>query len=381
MGMEEEKSMVEKKVLTREVETKLGQVRGILSRKKLAGALITRKYNIYWLTAGGNNQVLYDMQESLIGILVTENRAIVIAENGDYGRVMDEEFSHCPFEYEMIYWCSGGVGAKAAEMAKGSLGVDSPVGGVAEQLNIDGDLAEFRQVFLEPEIERLRSYGAEAASIITKVSKGVQPGMSEREVAAELSKQFLLNSFNVAVILIGGDERSLKYRHQVVSDHKIRRHFSLCGVGKKAGITYPINRVISFGPPPPELEDNNRKIETVFVHLNSLAKAGTTLGSIYAKLPQIYVDAGLEEVEWMRHSIGGTMGYNPREQVVGDRVAYRLRENNVIGWNPSLPGVMAEDVYLLGKSGLEFITYDEHWPHAERSANGLTQIRPSILVI
>ena len=105
------------------------------------------------------------------------------------------------------------------------------------------------------------------------------------------------------------------------------------------------------------------------------------MGSIYAKLPQIYVDAGLEEVEWMRHSIGGTMGYNPREQVVGDRVAYRLRENNVIGWNPSLPGVMAEDVYLLGKSGLEFITYDEHWPHAERSANGLTQIRPSILVI
>jgi Xaa-Pro dipeptidase len=373
--------MSEKSVLTEEVRTKLGQVRDIISRGKLAGVLITRKYNIYWLTAGGNNQVLYDMQDSLIGILVTEHKAIVIAENGDYSRVMEEEFSHCPFEYEMIYWCSGGVGAKAAELAKGVIGVDSPVGGVEKQVNIDGDLAEYRQVFLDPEIERLRMYGKEAASILTRIAKGTQPGMSEREVAAELSRQFVLNGFNVAVILIGGDERSLKYRHQVVSDHKISKHFSLCGVGKKAGLTYPINRVISFGTPPQELEENHRRIETVFVHLNSLATVGTSLGNIYAELPKIYAAAGLEEQEWMRHSIGGTMGYHPRELVVGDHAAYQLRENNVIGWNPSLPGVMAEDVYLLGENGLEFITYDENWPHEERSANGLTQIRPSILVI
>jgi antitoxin VapB len=371
--------MSEKSVRSREVETKLGQVREIINRKKLAGALITRKYNIYWLTAGGNNQVLYDMQESLIGILVTENRAIVIAENGDYARVMDEEFSHCPFEYQMIYWCSGGVGSKVAELVKGTLGVDNAVGGIEEQMNIDGDLAEYRQVFLDSEIERLRKYGKEAASIITQVAKGVHPGMSEREMAAELSKQFVLNGFNVAVILIGGDERSLKYRHQVVSEHKIKKHFSLCGVGKKAGITYPINRVISFGPPPPELEENNRKIETVFVHLNSLATVGTSLGSIYTKLPQIYTSAGLEEEEWMRHSIGGTMGYHPREQVVGESSAYELRENNVIGWNPSLPGVMAEDVYLLHKDELEFITYDKSWPNREISANGLTQLRPTVL--
>ena len=139
--------------------------------------------------------------------------------------------------------------------------------------------------------------------------------------------------------------------------------------------------MISFGPPQAELEENNRKIETVFVHLNSLATVGTSLGSIYAKLPQIYTSAGLEEEEWMRHSIGGTMGYHPREQVVGESNTYELRENNVIGWNPSLPGVMAEDVYLLGESGLDFITYDENWPHKELSANGLTQIRPTIVEI
>ncbi len=366
-------------VRRKEVETKLGQVREILNRNHLAGVLITRKYNLYWLTAGGNNQVLYDMQESLIGVLITEGKATVIAENGDYGRVIDEEFAHCPFEYEKIYWCEGGVGARAAELVPGTIGVDSPVGGIEQQMNIDGELAEYRQVSLDSEIERLRAYGKEAASILTRVAKQVQPGVSEREVAAELSKEFILNGFNVAVILIGGDERSLKYRHQVVSDHKIKKHFSLCGVGKKAGLTFPINRVISFGPPPTELEENNRKIETVFVHLNSLAIIGTTLGSIYAQLPQIYSSAGLEEEEWRRHSIGGTMGYHPREQVVTDSGAYTLQENNVIGWNPSLPGVMAEDVYLLTATGLEFITYDEDWPHRELSANGLTQIRPSIL--
>ena len=373
--------MSEKDVRTKEVQTKLEQLRDIIRRNALAGALITQKYNICWLTAGGSNQVLYDMQESLIGILVTESNAFVIAENGDYARVMEEEFSHCPFEYERIYWCSGGVGVKAADLVKGAIGVDSPVGGIEKQLNIDGEISLFRQVFLEPEIERLRTYGKEASSILTQVARAVQPGTSEREVAAELSRQFVLHGFNVAVILIGGDERSLKYRHQVVSDHKIKKHFSLCGVGKKSGITFPINRLVSFGAPPPELEENNRRIETVFVHLNSLATVGTSLGSIYAKLPRIYTEAGLEEGEWMRHSIGGTMGYHPREQVVGEKVSYTLRENNVIGWNPSLPGVMAEDVYLLGKGGLEFVTCDENWPHRELSANGLRQNRPQILVL
>jgi len=75
------------------------------------------------------------------------------------------------------------------------------------------------------------------------------------------------------------------------------------------------------------------------------------------------------------------MGYHPREQIISEFSDYTICENNVIGWNPSFSGVFAEDVYLVKKDGLEYITYDESWPHQEISANGLTQIRPSILVL
>jgi Xaa-Pro dipeptidase len=371
--------MEKKSLRAQEVEGKIAGVRRLMAEDKLAGVLITQKYNLCWLTAGAGNQVLYDMQNSLIGVLLTPERAVVIAENGDLDRLMEEEFPHCPFEYERIWWCSGGVGAPAATLVKGRVGVDAPVEGIAEQVVVDGRLGDLRQVLLPGEADRLRSYGREAAAIITDVVLRAEPGVRECDLAAELARELLRWRFAVAVILLGGDERSLKYRHQVVSEKRIRRHFSFCGVGKKGGLTFPINRIVSFGPVPAELADSNRRIETVFVHLNALAKVGATLGSIYARLPEVFAAAGLDREEWRRHSIGGTMGYHPREQVLSEGATYALRAGNVIGWNPSLPGVMAEDVYYLGERGLEFVTWDARWPSQELKAGGLTQLRPAIL--
>ena len=366
---------------TEEVESKIASVREMMARRKLAAVLITQRYNVAWLTAGGDNLVLYDSQDSLIGILLTPRRAVVIAENGDHDRVAAEEFTHCPFEYKRIWWCSGGVPAAVPGMVKGTIGVDSPVPTMPKQESVADDLALLRQVLLPQEARRLRVFGREASSIISDVARTAEPGIRERELAARLAAQFLLWGFSVAVILIGGDERSMSYRHQVASDRRIRKHFSLCGVGRKGGLTFPINRVVSFGPPPEELLENNQRIEQVFVHLNSLARAGTSLQSIYRELPSIFAAAGLEAGEWMRHSIGGTMGYQPREQVVAEGAAYTLREGNVIGWNPSLPGVMSEDVYLLSGAGLEFVSCDTRWPSRKVTANGLTQLRPEVLVL
>lgn len=362
-----------------EVQAKIDLVRKIIEVRELAGVLITQKYNLCWLTAGASNQVLYDMQTSLIGVLISPDRAVVIAENGDLNRLVDEEFAHCPFEYERIWWYSGGVGPRAAALVKGRIGVDASGGGIDGPVCVDGELAEHRQVLLPGETERLRAYGREAASIITDVACRAEPGMRECDLAAELSREFLRWGFVTSVILIGGDERSLRYRHQVVTAKKIRKHFSFCGVGKKGGLTFPINRIISFGSPPEDLSEANRRIETVFVHLNSLANAGSTLGSIYSRLPEVFAAAGLDRDEWMRHSIGGTMGYHPREQVLGEDHPYELRVGNVIGWNPSLPGVMAEDVYLITSQGLEYVTFDSRWPHQVLTANGLSQPRPAIL--
>ncbi len=370
---------MEKSLRAREVEAKIANVRRIIAENELAGLMITQKYNLCWLTAGSSNQVLYDMQDSLIGVLITPERSIVIAENGDLDRLMEEELAHCPFEYERIWWCSGGVGARAAGLVKGRIGVDAPVGGIPEQVPADDLLGEYRQVLLPAEADRLRSYGREAAAIVTDVTRRAEPGVRECDLAAELAREFLRWGFAIAVILLGGDERSLKYRHQVVSQKRIRRHFSFCGVGKKGGLAFPINRIASFGPAPAELVDADRRIETVFVHLNSLARVGTTLGAIYARLPEVFAAAGLDREEWMRHSIGGTMGYHPREQVVSEGSAYALKAGNVIGWNPSIPGVMAEDVYYLGEEGLEFISWDDRWPRQELKAGGLTQLRPAIL--
>jgi Xaa-Pro dipeptidase len=364
-----------------EVEYKLEKVREMLLQENLGAVLLTKQYNICWLTAGGNNHVLYDMQESLIGILITPETATVIAENGDYFRLIDEEFSHCPFEYRKTFWNSAGIAVEAVKLSNGRIGVDTLDSGIKDGVNVSGLLQKYRSVLTENEIHRLKEYGLEAAEILTGSALKTKKGMSESEVAANLAKDFFLKGFNVAVILIGGDNRSLRYRHQVVSDHKIQKHFCLCGVGKKAGLTFPINRVISFGEPPNYLKENYNLIEKVFVSLNSTVRIGMKLKDIYHQLPGIYKNIGLDDKEWEQHSIGGTMGYLPREECISALSEYTIVKNNVIGWNPSLPGVMSEDVYLVNDNTIECVSQDTKWPSKVVEVDGYKQVRPDILVL
>jgi Xaa-Pro aminopeptidase len=364
-----------------EIREKIISLRKIIDKKGLGGILLTQQYNISWISAGGNNHVLWDDQNSLIGILVTEKDVIVLAENGDFFRIQKEEFSGYPFEFKKIDWYGAGLGAAASKITSLEIGVDASTNGIDKQVSVAYELSQLRAVLLDGELERYKLHGKLASKIITDVSKKTSANIPENEIAAMYAKTCIENGFSISVILIGGDERSLDYRHQVVTEHKIKKHYSFVGVGRKEGFVYPICRTVSFGKPTALLEENHRKIEKVYVYLNSLAKIGTNLKMIYDSLPDIYKSSGLESDEWRKHTQGGITAYLPREFVLCEGADYKLKENNIVGWNPSIPGVMAEDLYALKEDGLEFITDDGIWPTEEVSANGLVEKRPSIMVI
>jgi Xaa-Pro aminopeptidase len=367
---------------TIEIEIKVKQVRQIIEEQDLTGILLNQQYNIYWLTAGGNNHVLWDDQNSIIGLLITKDRAVVIAENGDIWRVQDEEFFNFPFEYIKYEWYASNQAVEAIKIAgNGKYGTDAFNPGFKDQINVNSYLSEYRSVFQPYEAERYVKYGKKIASIITDVCKASRSGMKENEIAAMFASESIKNNYTIFVQLLGSDERSLKYRHQVVTDKKISKHYSFCGVGRYQGFTYPINRVVSFGKPDKQLVENDVKIETVYVLLNDSVQVGVNLGEVYKRLPDIYAAAGVDREEWRNHSIGGTTGYLPRENQLMDGVDYVIRENNMIGWNPSLPGTMAEDVYYRTEEKLEFVTWDERWPSQEVGAGNVSAIRPAILIL
>jgi hypothetical protein len=142
-----------------------------------------------------------------------------------------------------------------------------------------------------------------------------------------------------------------------------------------------MNREVSFGAPPDFLAVKNDRIETVYVYMDSLARPGVTLGELCNRLSEAYASVGESPSEWENHSQGGITAYKPREAVVAPGASYVLRENNVVGWNVSLPGVMAEDLSLLTGAGIEPITLDAAWPARALTANGHTETRPTILVL
>jgi len=364
-----------------EIKSKIFKIREIIAKENLSGILVNQQYNISWLTAGAANHVLWDDQNSLIGILITEDKEIIFSENGDFNRIQDEEFLNYPFEYKKFEWYSSNFMSEALKVTGGRIGTDFHAPGIDDHININGTLSELRSVLTEIEVKRLKLNGKKASELLTNVCSCTKSGIRESEIASMLCEEYVKNGFSISVILIGGDERSLKYRHQVVTDYRIKKHFSFVGVGRKEGLAFPINRVVSFGKPSAELVDNNKKIETVYVYLNSMARIGVNLNEIYRSLPDIYRMSEIDKDEWRNHTQGGTMGYLPREAVLCEGCDYILRENNVIGWNPSLPGVMAEDVYLLKKNDLEYITHDKKWPSQKIVVEGIEEIRPAIMVL
>jgi Xaa-Pro aminopeptidase len=236
-------------------------------------------------------------------------------------------------------------------------------------------LSALRRTLVEEEIGRYRRAGIDAASAFVGAIEALRPELSELRAGGELAGRLQAAGFTTPVVLVGGDARALVHRHPLPTEEPLGRFALLAVTAEREGLHVSLTRVVSFGPPPAELERRVRAAAEVDAAVLRASRPGATLGEVFEVLARAYDEQGFPG-EWRRHHQGGLTGYRGREvfAVPGDETV--IPETCAIAWNPSVTGGgKSEDTALVTAEGVEVVTRTPEL--GELETNGLR--RPAIV--
>ena len=366
--------------MTQERRQKHERVIEYLGRRGLDGVVLTRRCNFSWYTGGAHNHVAEACDVGVSSLVVTRERAVVVANNIEATRLAGEDL---PAEIAVIeypyYDGRRRLAAFAEATGAGRWAADAALEGL-ELEQTDEEFDRLRWQLTAPEIERYRGLCRDVAECVEAVARRAVPGMTEAAIAGGLSAELRGRRIIPWVLLVGCDGRIALHRHPLPTDKPLRKLAMLVTTAERGGMLAAVTRLAAFGGISGALGDRHRAVTVVDAALIGATSPGTTLGEIFAAAQQAYARAGFPD-EWRRHHQGGSIGYLPREVKAAPGCPVKVLADQAFAWNPSIAGTKSEDTILCTQSGPEVLTDTGRWPSIEASWQGRSFPRPDILAV
>lgn len=349
-----------------EVSHKLEIMRSSLRETGAAGLRLRGTDWFSWATAGSSHTVLLAAETGVAEILVTPDRAWLLANDIEIPRFRDEELLGMEACYELAGypWAEPNrQDAFVQEMTgKGKVLSDRPTG---SESSLPNALIHHKRTLLPSELERYRTVGRSASEAMTEVLNQAQPDWTELQLAGAGAGALWKRGLHPTLTLAAGDRRLPLYRHPTPTDEAIGRQAMLVFCARGYGLYANLTRFVCFGSLSSDAANlHNQVMQVEAVALNA-CKPGTPLNSIYRTLAEAYTQIGHPNAICEHHQ-GGTTGYLSREIVATPDTTETLADNTAIAWNPSLPGAKVEDTFVVLPDGtLENLTFDPNWQSAE----------------
>jgi Xaa-Pro dipeptidase len=331
--------------------------------------------NITWLTAGRvDRRVLLPSSLGIASILLRrDGDALYLAPDNEARRLAEEDYVGLPFIAVTRPWHA----AVSEEDVRGLAGD----GRVISDREPEGAalLASLRATLLDSEIERYRWLCGQTADVTSSVLHSLRPGGTERTMAARVSAGLLERAIEPTVLLMGVDDRILRYKHAVTQNRTLERFGMLNLCARRWGLCVSITRFVHFGPLPQELADAFSVAAEVNARLLAATRAGATAAELFATAAATYAAHG-HTGEELRHHQGGATGYGEREWVATPRGKERVEESQAFAWNPSISGGKVEDTVLLRGGRIEVLTTTPDLPVVSTEAGGVTYESAGVLL-
>jgi Xaa-Pro aminopeptidase len=313
---------------------KLSALRRWLEKTGAAAVVVEGQGAFAWLTCGGDSHVSLGQQEGCASVLVTRERVFLLAGNNEVARILDEELSPLPSEVDTFPWYQPTQAHSLVERLAGSGPVVSDLGqwGFARA---DPSFTALRFTLLEPEIERYRRVGQDAAEAVETACEEARPGQREREVAARIVQGCVERGILPLVVLVAGDERIARYRHPLPTDSTWKRTLMVALTGRRHGLHASLTRMVSAGRPDADLSARMAAVQRVDAAFLLSSRPGSSLGEVLTRGQTQYAAEGHPD-EWQLHHQGGLTGYAGRERfatpgeplALGPRPGRRLESFN-----------------------------------------------------
>jgi Xaa-Pro aminopeptidase len=326
------------------VTERLDAIRSLAADR--AGVLLDKRRDFAWLTLGGLNHVLLATETGAAPILVTPQRAVVLASINEADRIADEEVAGLPIEVEALPWHEPDAAGEAARRICG--------GSVASATDLGGRLDELRSVLSPVEHERMAWLGQLIGAAMAELVGGATEGQTEDEVGGALAERFAAHGVRLPVLLAAADERIERYRHPLPTATPLHQRLMVVVVAERWGLHVAQTSFRELAPPSDEISRRAVALEQVLGTMREATVVGATLGEVLEAARGAYTEAGMGE-EWELHHQGGTIGYASRERIVVPGDDTPIRAGMAFAWNPSARGHKLEETLYLDEDGRRHI--------------------------
>lgn len=355
-----------------------------LESHDLESVWFARPNSFAWLT-GGRNVVDRETEAGVAAIGYDGNDLTLVADNIEADRIVAEELPDLEtsdISLERFPWHASSLPEAIAERAttEGRASADISVPGLERV-----DPTPLRQPLTERDRERYRELGRETAAVVESVCRQVQTDDTELEVASALRVALSAREIEAPVVLVGGAERALQYRHYTPTQATLEDYALVSVTAERAGLHASCTRTVAFDRPE-WLAD--RHTAAARVEVTALAETqamaatdeAATAGDVFHAIQNAYAAVGYEG-EWKNHHQGGAAGFAGREWIAAPGHEAPVVAPMAYAWNPTVQGAKSEDTALVTDDGIESLTTTGTWPTSTVAAvdRDVELERPDIL--
>jgi len=353
------------------------RVYAFLEREGLDALVIGRQDNFAWITAGGDSRVITTSEMGFAYVVITRDHKWLISHSMDGQRFVDEQAPGQGYELVTLYWHEGSPMDKVLELTQRmQVGADFALPGARQY---GAEIVDLHYPLTDLDMKRCRWIGKTANRIITEVAQYLQPGMSEREIAARLLYEYALAGMTIDVLIVGFDERIEHYRHPIPTDHVLRRYALLHPAARRWGLHANVTRLVHFGQPPAEIQAAIDAVATVGGHVAKMLAPGVRFADILAKEKRLYDELGYPD-EWNYHFQGGITGYTLADPARCLDPEARVVERQAYDYFITITGAKFEELTLLTENGIEIASLGPGWPTRSIQTPSGEIVVPDVLI-
>ncbi len=345
-------------------------VRKFLDEKNLDGVMITTREHFAWITSGGDSHVVYNSNLGFGTIVITREKAYLVAHSMDAERLLIEQMDGQDYELVVLRWYEGDIREKARLLAGDKVGSDTDFPGT---INIYGDLVDLHYPMTDLEVKRVRELAKDTDALYSRFIETIKPGETETSIAARFHAAHLEAGMEADVIIVGSDERCFRYRHPIATSKKLDKYLMLHSAARRWGLHCNLTRYIHFGTPAENIRRIYDAAAAVEARVFQALKPGVHFADILKWQRQWYAEQGYPE-EWKNHFQGGPTGYITVDggRCLTDKV---VQINQPYEWFITIAGTKMGELSLMTAAGLEISSFlHSKWPgmDVETAAGAIT---------
>ncbi len=357
-----------------DIDAKMTHVAGLLQESSCDGLLLLDQDNVAWLTSGATARGILDPRE-LPGIYCNGEARWLLCANVDSQRFFDEELDGLGFQLKEwpYHWGRDQLIADLCQNRR--VACDQPTGDcpiVAEPLRL------LRRKLSTYEQACLGAVGNLVSHAIEATCRTMERGLSEREIAAQVSHRMLHRGVHPAQVTVAADGRSRTYRQHGFTGTPLSHYGVISATGRKYGLYATATRAIQFG----EINADFRKEHNTVCKVQATYLASTWSEAVPREIlmagRRIYLLGGFEH-EWALAAQGFVTGRAPVELSLLPRTEELFQAGWAVTWTACAGAARGGDTYLITENGPKLLTPTEVWPLKRIRVQGAEFIQPDIL--